>query len=146
MNFAYKEAGEQKHALVQVRVCPSCAKKLFYKYVASAHGRSGTRNAVGCCGRKLKRVAKEAAKQQKKARKRRKHGRASTSPGPAGRVDSSSSDGDGDGDSDGSRSTRAVGGAGAESTREPRNVWAEPAPTEPSRKDEFEEYFRDMFA
>lgn len=31
VNFAYKEAGEHKQALVKLRVCPSCATKLNYK-------------------------------------------------------------------------------------------------------------------
>jgi len=31
VNFSYKEAGEQKKALVKLRVCPTCAEKLYYK-------------------------------------------------------------------------------------------------------------------
>ncbi|CAM9748468.1 unnamed protein product [Discosporangium mesarthrocarpum] len=30
-NFRYKEAGETKNELVKVRVCPQCARKLFFK-------------------------------------------------------------------------------------------------------------------
>eukprot|EP00898_Chlorokybus_atmophyticus_P004595 jgi/Chlat1/5136/Chrsp33S05136 len=31
LNFAYKEAGEEKNALVKLRLCPKCAYKLHYK-------------------------------------------------------------------------------------------------------------------
>ena len=31
MNFAYKEAGEHKNALVKIRVCPECAEKLNFR-------------------------------------------------------------------------------------------------------------------
>ncbi len=31
MNFAYKEGGERKQALVKLRVCPDCAIKLNYR-------------------------------------------------------------------------------------------------------------------
>jgi protein FRA10AC1 len=33
LNFAYKENGERKRALVKVRACPECAAKLFYEKI-----------------------------------------------------------------------------------------------------------------
>uniref|UniRef100_A0A0G4HCS7 Protein FRA10AC1 n=1 Tax=Chromera velia CCMP2878 TaxID=1169474 RepID=A0A0G4HCS7_9ALVE len=33
VNFAYKEDGQMKQALVKARLCPSCAYKLNYKYI-----------------------------------------------------------------------------------------------------------------
>ncbi|KAL6073099.1 FRA10A associated CGG repeat 1 [Balamuthia mandrillaris] len=50
--FKYKEAGEVKSALVKVRVCPNCARKLNYK--------------------KIKEQEREERKRQKREKKRRK--------------------------------------------------------------------------
>lgn len=52
VDFSYREAGEKKQALVKLRVCPACARRLNYR-----HAR-----------RKARREAKEARREAKRQR------------------------------------------------------------------------------
>jgi hypothetical protein len=125
INFAYEEAGEQKNALVKLRVCPDCARKLNYK---REHA--------------LRRAGSEAAEQDARAHKRR---RADDSAGAAAgapadeRCQGHAEEATG-ADASGQGKT-AEAAAAAETTE--GDYWGAPvaAAAEPSREEEFDAYF-----
>mmetsp|Transcript_4110 Transcript_4110/g.6997 ORF Transcript_4110/g.6997 Transcript_4110/m.6997 type:complete len:285 (+) Transcript_4110:192-1046(+) len=140
VNFAYKEAGENKNALVKLRVCPDCAYKLNYK-------------------------------REKKLKKARKHGERGSSAKRSRRAGSDAADTEGGGGSgDGSPKRTKTGGGeaggdddasagqadheGARNPAEPtdgekqpnNDIWCgQPKDIEPTKDEEFEQYFMDMF-
>ena len=125
LNFAYQENGERKSALVKVRACPTCADKLNF-------GRSA------------------ALKPQPRARKRPRRTITKREDG-ASRSESDEDDDDDDDESDEDEDTkaaRAVDAAMGPSGDADEGIWSGAAKNTdaPSKEEEFDAYFSDMFA
>lgn len=135
VNFSYREQSEQKNALVKLRLCPKCSKKLNYHKKCKIW---------------------EGSKPAKKEHKRRKHddGGREGSKRERGEIspverDSEKSENNrgGDGDdreeSEGEAALASVGGASGAGGS---SVWDKPAEAflEKSKTEEFNEYFKDM--
>eukprot|EP00243_Klebsormidium_subtile_P003386 TRINITY_DN16772_c0_g1_i1.p1 TRINITY_DN16772_c0_g1~~TRINITY_DN16772_c0_g1_i1.p1 ORF type:complete len:289 (-),score=62.99 TRINITY_DN16772_c0_g1_i1:204-1070(-) len=142
VNFAYKEAGEEKNALVKLRLCPKCAYKLNY--------------------RKEKELARQQRKEERRARKRRRKD---------GKDRKEEADSDQEPDPDDEAASPEEGGGGSpvgqpavsprgegETSLEAKthttggtlpaddSIWTGKKPeVEPSKEEEYDEYFRDMF-
>ena len=129
VNFSYQEQSEHKNALVKLRLCRKCSKKLNYH-------------------KKCKRWGKpKAHKRHKKDRRHETSEREKTkrdSPQRDKSRDSGTSSGsDKDGsDVENDRSLEGVAGSSSSSS-----VWSKPAEAflEKSKAEEFQEYFQDMF-
>mmetsp|Transcript_26337 Transcript_26337/g.46713 ORF Transcript_26337/g.46713 Transcript_26337/m.46713 type:complete len:269 (-) Transcript_26337:41-847(-) len=81
VNFAYKESGKQKQALVKLRVCPDCAYKLNYKKIKKLEkkiAKSANRREDSDSDTNRSR-AKKKKRKKKKSLKRDKKRRRSTS-------------------------------------------------------------------
>ena len=119
VNFAYEEAGEQKQALVKLRVCPRCADKLNYKRKTA-----------------LRRAEAPPDAERERKRRRASAGGDRDADEPAGGADEQAGAG---GD--------AADAAAAAPPTEAEH-WGAPAPKaeERSREDEFDLYLSGMFA
>ncbi len=126
VNFAYEEAGEQKNALVKLRVCPECARKLNHK---REHA--------------LRRAGSEAAEQEARAHKRRRadDGAGAAAGAPAGERGRGHAEEAAGADASGSQGKTAEAAAAPEATE--AEHWGAPvaAAAEPSREEEFDAYF-----
>lgn len=145
VNFSYLEQGEKKNALVKLRLCPKCSKKLNYHKKCKVWG-GGTKPGK-------KRVKDKRSKRRHKERdgkrwteKPRHHSpvskdRKSRDNETESDTDSGSSSGEGEEEG-------ADPQAAAEGSSDPRGneVWKKPAETllEKSKVEEFDDYFKDM--
>eukprot|EP00471_Norrisiella_sphaerica_P000294 CAMPEP_0184485224 /NCGR_PEP_ID=MMETSP0113_2-20130426/6866_1 /TAXON_ID=91329 /ORGANISM="Norrisiella sphaerica, Strain BC52" /LENGTH=270 /DNA_ID=CAMNT_0026866587 /DNA_START=178 /DNA_END=990 /DNA_ORIENTATION=+ len=71
VNFAYEEQGEQRQALVKLRVCPECAYKLNYKKIKKLEKKKNKdkpRRAEKELKKRLKKLKKKMAKKEKRKR------------------------------------------------------------------------------
>ena len=125
VHFGYREAGERKEALVKLRVCDSCARKLN-------HGRASAFPKVSEAsgdGRRRRSGARDGDERRKRRR----------------RDDDDDSDSDGDDDGVDEERREQDAGTGGDGDA----VWsgkATVAAAEPTREEEFDRYFEDMFA
>ncbi|KAI8919685.1 folate-sensitive fragile site protein Fra10Ac1-domain-containing protein, partial [Entophlyctis helioformis] len=88
VNFAYAEAGERKNALVKLRLCPDCSRKLNYRKIKEKE-------------RMEKEQRKLAKAERKRRRKSEKKDRAAGSrPKESSNLDDSVSNSDGSEDSE----------------------------------------------
>lgn len=130
VNFSYVEQEEHKNALVKLRLCPKCSKKLNYHRKCKVWGNR-------------KKGKQDKVKKHKKSKKRHRH----HSRGKEGsRDEGQSSD----------RDTEGSGSGGEEKGEEPvgeseagpsgSEVWKKPAEAflEKSKGEEFDDYFKDM--
>lgn len=144
VNFSYAEHSEHKNALVKLRLCPKCSKKLNYHKKCRVWG--GT-----------KKEGREKRKRNKKSKEHRGHGnkggeRHSDTHHPTSRTsDSDSASGEEEEWSEsGERNGIIVEGAGPSAGGEPSvsgsEVWKKPAEAflEKSKGEEFDDYFKDM--
>eukprot|EP01119_Soliformovum_irregulare_P023694 TRINITY_DN8328_c0_g1_i1.p1 TRINITY_DN8328_c0_g1~~TRINITY_DN8328_c0_g1_i1.p1 ORF type:complete len:278 (+),score=77.84 TRINITY_DN8328_c0_g1_i1:111-836(+) len=121
LNFAYKENGEHKNALVKVRVCPECAEMLNYK--------------------KNQQILKEEKKAQKREKKRQKSD--ITSRDERSPIDLNVSDD--------VESQETANAETPTPTIEPKipsttkDTWRENPEMEKSKDEEFDDYFEGMF-
>ena len=136
VNFSYAEQGESKNALVKLRLCPKCSKKLNYHKKNSLWG-----------GKK----GKEEKKKSKKHRKRKAKGKLEKHSSGVTRSHDKDQDGDGgteesgsSGDSEGEGPGGSEGGVA--SSPKGTDVWKKPAEVflEKSQAEEFDDYFKDM--
>ncbi len=141
VNFSYSEQGERKNALVKLRLCPKCSKKLNYHKKCKVWGDKKKKG--------LKRKEKKTSKKHRSKDKRNKDDRRSKKH-HSSKVDvrdstsSESSEGSDDGGEEGSGDAASgVGGAGESSSSE---IWKKPAEAflEKSKNEEFDDYFKDM--
>ena len=130
VNFSYCEQSEQKNALVKLRLCLKCSKKLNYHKKCKRWGKD-------------KPEKKHNRKHRKERRKKQsERGRDSTSPLDRGKERASSSESSDQEDfEEGVGPPPDVGGASDSGT-----VWNKPAEAflEKSKTEEFQEYFKDM--
>ncbi len=131
VNFAYEECGEQKNALVKLRVCPECGVKLNYKR-----------------DKELRRAERAAAKDEAREHKRRRAEAGAVHVRPRGADDADAADEEaapaGGDAAAGGRDAAAA--AAAQLTEAEHWGAAVPVATEASKEDEFDAYFADMFA
>lgn len=120
VNFAYKEDGKMKNALVKLRLCSKCEKKLNYK------NRQKKQKKLERKMSKLKRKGKYETLRDSKRKKLSQD----DDVGSSGHVESVNS-----------IDTEAV------ESSQSSDIWTKPAVVEESvsREDEFEEFFRDLF-
>jgi hypothetical protein len=134
VNFAYEECGEQKNALVKLRVCPECGVKLNFKR-----------------DKELRRAERAVAKDEAREHKRRRAEAGAVHVRPRGKEDASAADA-----AAGEQQAATAGGDAAAGVRDAAAAaqlteaehWgaAVPVASEASREDEFDAYFKDMFA
>jgi len=127
VNFSYQESSEHKNALVKLRLCRKCSKRLNYHKKCKRWGKPKS----GKTKKKDKRHKKDSGKKRERG-----------SPlGDEARDYGTSSDEDG---SDEEKATTSDGMAG---TSDSSTVWSKPAEAflEKSKTEEFQEYFQDMF-
>jgi protein FRA10AC1 len=135
VNFAYTEQEERKNALVKLRLCPKCSKKLNYHKKCKRWGK-GSKSS--------KRSKRDKAKKHKKRRKSEKHHSSeiyvSHGEGRSSDSDVELSESGGEAEEKGAESTTE--GTEASSS----NVWKKPAEAflEKSKVEEFDDYFKDM--
>ena len=132
VNFAYMEQDEKKNALVKLRLCPSCSKKLNYH-----HKR-----------RKWKSLEQKSTKKSCKHKHKKKHKHSKDSR--TERKASSSSDESLEETSSGTIGSKETEGAADEqgpSSASGESVWKKSAEAflEKSQTEEFDDYFKDMF-
>ena len=141
VHFGYREAGERKEALVKLRVCDSCARKLN-------HGRASAFPKVSEAsgdGRRRRSGARDGDERRK--RRRRDDDDDSDSDSDDDGVDEERREQDAGtgGDGDAVWSGKATVAAAERGDA----VWsgkATVAAAEPTREEEFDRYFEDMFA
>merc|ERR1712029_181563 len=127
VNFAYKEEGEKKNALVKLRLCPDCSYKLNYH-----HKRKEVTKKKK--DRKRRSEGGSRKKESKKSKKRRSREDDSST--------SSSSDSD---EAVASREEQAK--KREENEKKASEIWKEPLQIEQekSREDNFDEFLEDLF-
>lgn len=127
LDFQYGEAGENKQALVKVRVCPGCAARLNYK--------------------RARRKARRSDKQERKRRRKQQEHGGGKAMEDVGEGISRSGDG-GKSQSIGAESPGATTTAAVTTTAgdcaDSDTVWSAPVPAEKTIDDEFDEYFEDL--
>lgn len=146
VNFAYEEHGERKNALVKLRLCPRCSKKLNYHHKRRPwkdRSRKGTDNSSSD-GRKASAVDKHKRKHSRRDRKtrnkegaeKRKSDKYEWKEKSSASSESSERD---SGSSDQSESEE-------EAASKASAVWSKPAEAflEKSQEEEFDDYFKDM--
>lgn len=135
VNFSYAEHGEHKNALVKLRLCPKCSKKLNYHKKISLWG--GKKE-----GKKKNKSKKRKSKDKGKLGKRNSGDAPSRDKDQSGDSDTEES-GSGDDDEEGGE-----GGVAKEGGSNPKgsNVWKKPAEVflDKSQVEEFDDYFKDM--
>ena len=142
VNFSYMEQGEKKNALVKLRLCPKCSKKLNYHKKCKVWG-GGTKKKKEKASKKHKRHRDSDSKKRSK-----KH----RSPSPKAksrshRRDSSESESSSEDESDkGSKEQAEVTGEDSADQPKGSEVWRKPAEAflEKSKVEEFDDYFKDM--
>ncbi|BBN17393.1 protein FRA10AC1 [Marchantia polymorpha subsp. ruderalis] len=128
VNFSYNESGENRQALVKLRVCPRCAYKLKY--------------------RKEKELASQLREEKRKARKRQrkeKLERRSKRRHTSRDTDEDDSDEDSSSSSDDSESHHSSEHTTKKSRGVPSTSSTIGASQQPGRNDEFDQYFEGMF-
>lgn len=130
VNFAYVEQTERKNALVKLRLCPKCSKKLNYHKKCKVWSKGG------------KKGKRDKAKSKKRSEKY--HRNHSSEKGDSRDKGTSSDSGTEQSGSDGEEE----GAGSAEKGEEPSGsaVWSKPAEAflEKSKVNEFDDYFKDM--
>ena len=151
LHFAYVEHGEQRQALVKLRVCPGCSEMLHYRQLKEARREAR---------REKKRAARREEKKKRSGKKHRHHrkGRShSRSPSPSSGSGSDDS-GRGGAAARGRSGASGGGAAAAEDTAVDEEaaaaaaraaaseVWRAKPTQEETRTDaeEFDDYFRDI--
>jgi len=159
VNFAYKEAGERKNALVKLRLCPRCGFQLHYKKYkalprreykalkklheeAMSNGgfeedlRQQEAERARAYGEKDRRKSREEYLDGVKKRARESHmGEGESVKKPRGMMSGKAD-----------RSTREEEAAeAAVSEAKESTVWNQKPKVEITKEDEFEEYFAGMF-
>eukprot|EP00698_Gefionella_okellyi_P002267 TRINITY_DN12076_c0_g1_i1.p1 TRINITY_DN12076_c0_g1~~TRINITY_DN12076_c0_g1_i1.p1 ORF type:complete len:298 (-),score=55.91 TRINITY_DN12076_c0_g1_i1:99-992(-) len=155
VNFAYKEAGERKNALVKLRVCPMCAFRLHYKKVkkweksvskAKKH-RTEPSDEPKVDKRDLKHrwlsysqgIAQEAELAAEPVAPTR------TEPTPAASADAVDTALQSATASMKRERDTSEAAVDESQTKAAAAVWAGPAKAEPTMQDEFDSYFAGMF-
>ncbi len=127
VNFAYVEQGERKNALVKLRLCPKCSKKLnYHRRKEEKHKRREERK------HRRKDKGKRGERLGKSSLHRISEERSKTRKGEESSTDSSGEEGSG---------AEAEGGKDKGAA-----VWSKPAEVllERSKEEEFDDYFKDM--
>ena len=156
VHFGYQEAGEKKEALVKLRACEECAYKLNYGRTTALKKVVKTSSAAkGKAGRgKGKKNKKDDRRRQRRRReggdedddergkgsKRRKEEEEEDSDSDSDSEESSS--GGEDDDEDKEEDIGPTGEAGEEIWLGKANQHAD---AEPTKEEEFDQYFADMF-
>ena len=134
VNFAYVEQAERKNALVKLRLCPKCSKKLNYHKKCKVWGGSS-------------KSSKKGKREKTRKHKRRKHRRHLSSERKDDKGQSSDSGTEQSG-SGGEEEAEPVAEDGSVTGTEPSSsaVWKKPAEAflEKSEVEEFDDYFKDM--
>ncbi len=134
VNFCYMEQGEKKNALVKLRLCSKCSRKLNYHH---------KRRKWKSSDKKSEKSKKTHTSKHTKKKRSHKHGDSKHREESNSSNESSESEGDTD--------RTAAGNPGAATTSEPGSsgdsIWKKPAEVflEKSQDDEFDDYFKDMF-
>lgn len=138
VNFAYVEQAERKNALVKLRLCPKCSKKLNYHKKCKVWGSSS----------KGEKKRKRDKMKKHKKKKRRYHQHHSKEEGDGAHYKESSGSGTDHGGSERDEEAGAVAEDGSATGAEPSSstVWKKPAEAflEKSKVEEFDDYFKDM--
>jgi len=131
VNFAYKEDGEKKNALVKLRLCPDCSYKLNYHH-------------------KRKEVTKKKKRRKSEKKRKRKSGtersdKKSKRHKQDNRSSASSSESSSDSDEDDKAARRAK--KEEENEKKASEIWKEPLQIEQekSREENFDEFLEDLF-
>lgn len=129
VNFGYMEKGEKKNALVKLRLCLSCSKKLNYHHAKRA----------------WKRVRKEEKREKK--RKRRRRSDKSRKESSSSDDDDSKDSTDDDGQSSSKPAPKIKEGEETERGGDVGEIWNKSAKelVEKTKEEEFDDYFKDMF-
>eukprot|EP00850_Spirogloea_muscicola_P016696 SM000137S00474 [mRNA] locus=s137:305665:309290:+ [translate_table: standard] len=149
VNFAYKEAGEEKQALVKLRICPKHAYQLNYRKEKERE-RAQRRERKKLKRKKLK-TDDDGHREEAAGVRRATHDDAGSSASSEG---DDGENGDVPGAEGGAADCgdgREVGGKlppqrGGPPLSADESIWlGKPAELEPSRDEEFDEYFKGMF-
>lgn len=149
VNFSYVEHGEHKNALVKLRLCPKCSKKLnYHKKRRKWGGEKGTQSSKKLKSKKQKKH-RHKEKRKKKRKEEKRHAYSSREETSLCASESSSSGGDSQDESEEAESDREK--------KEPEtsgdipkpsgsDIWNKPVEAflEKSKVEEFEDYFKDM--
>lgn len=132
VNFRYMEQGEKKNALVKLRLCPNCSRKLNYHHKRKKWKSKDKKSD------KSKRTHSSKHKTKKHSHKHK----ASKHHGESNSSSEESSEVEGDKD----RSLEGAGDQGTSSGGGGESIWKKTAEAflEKSQEDEFDDYFKDM--
>ena len=133
VNFSYLEQTEKKNALVKLRLCSSCSKKLNYHHKRKLWKSS----EVTTC--------KSSEKKPKRSKHKHKHSKKHKHSGPKHKQGGSSSDSDSGDVEYSSEATKNESSQGTSSSSG-ESIWQKPAEAflEKSKEEEFDDYFKDM--
>lgn len=138
VNFSYTEQGEHKNALVKLRLCPKCSKKLNYHKKCKVWGDSKGKTRK----RDKKKHKKKEKRHSEKKHSEKKH-RHHLDDHSDDEAQSSGNDTEESGSGrEGEGVPAGEGGAGPSGSE----VWKKPAEAflEKSKVEEFDDYFKDM--
>ncbi len=136
VNFAYSERNERKNALVKLRLCPKCSKKLNYHKQCKVWGGGGSKKGKKRSKKhKKKNVSEDYHREKHSNKHHHSASRKSPSPDDSDATDDDSGPGGGEGDEDG----KAASG-------DQTDIWKKSAEAflEKSKEEEFDDYFKDM--
>lgn len=141
VNFAYTEQTERKNALVKLRLCPKCSKKLNYHKKCKVWGDKKERSK-----RKEKKTSKNKDKRNKDDKRSSKKHHQHSSKGGVEDSASSESSGGSEAESEGEESADGATGVGGAKESSGSEIWKKPAEAflEKSKDKEFDDYFKDM--
>lgn len=133
VNFSYLEQGEKRNALVKLRLCPHCSRRLNYHHKRKRWSSSVDSSKSG---------AKIPKPSKHKKHAKHKDNKASTKPKSSASQESNS------GSVSPNLEVRMKERLQEQSTSaSTESIWQKPAESflEKSKEDEFEDYFKDMF-
>eukprot|EP00794_Sanderia_malayensis_P005378 gene5380-6051_t len=91
VNFGYKEHGVKKNALVKLRLCPECSKKLNFHQMRKAAGKK-LKHDEGASRKRKNKSKKENKKKRKKKKKKHRRRNSDSSSGENSSESESDSD------------------------------------------------------
>ena len=143
VNFSYSEHGEHKNALVKLRLCPKCSKKLNYHRKCKVWGgkRKGSKKEKK--GSKKHRSKDKRSREDRKSSRKHHHPLSKDSPSS---ESSGSSEGEMSEREEDEQSTHDADVAGVSKESSGSEIWKKPAEAflEKSKDEEFDDYFKDM--
>ncbi|KAI9352832.1 folate-sensitive fragile site protein Fra10Ac1-domain-containing protein [Obelidium mucronatum] len=157
VNFAYREGGEHKNALVKIRLCPECSYMLNYKKMKEKEQEAVAEREKEAVELKRKRKDKKSKKKRSSAQSdsasddetKKKKSRNSSKKKRHDGDDDDAADKDSSEESDGGESVQepSTASTSAPAASLAAQIWGAPQTleTEKSKDEEMDDFFNDIF-